>query len=205
MSPVYKLSANSIRNGRTVYGSMLAGNSTYAPPGFESIATVTVGSTTTNTITFSSIPSTYTHLQLRYTARATDSDTQQYIYLRFNSDTGTNYAAHRLRADGSSASVDKSTSANLIYYIGSVPAAQASSNIFGVGVLDILDYTNTNKYKPVRALFAYDTNGSGDVYMGSGLWQSTSAISTITLTKQMTTSGDFSQYSSFALYGIKTA
>ena len=172
---------------------------------FESIATVTVGSSTTNTITFSSIPNTYTHLQLRYTARATDNDVQQYIYLRFNSDTGNNYAYHRLQGNGSSASAAGGSSGSVIYYIGSVPAAQTNSSMFGPGVVDILDYKDTNKYKTVRALFGYDSNGGGDMYLGSGLWLNTSAISTITLTKQMTTSGDFSQYSSFALYGIRGA
>jgi len=66
VTPVYKLSASSI-TGRTTYGSMLAGNTAYELIGdFESIATVSVGSGGAADVTFSSIPATFTHLQIRY-------------------------------------------------------------------------------------------------------------------------------------------
>jgi hypothetical protein len=65
--------------------------------------------------------------------------------------------------------------------------------------MDILDYANTNKFKTTRTLEGYDANGSGNVSLTSGLWQSTSAINSITITAV----GTFNQYSQFALYGVK--
>ena len=82
-----------------------------------------------------------------------------------------------------------------------ITTANSGANMFGSGVIDILDYANTNKYKTVRTLSGDDKNGSGYVVFGSGLWQNTNAVSTITLTNHGAT--NFQQYSSFALYGIK--
>lgn len=163
-----------------------------------------VPATAQSSITFSNIPSTYTHLQLRYTARATDSDTNQFIYIKFNGDTAANYSAHRIVGDGSTAATGYNTTDGKIYYVGQVPAASATSGIFGSGIIDILEYTNVNTYKTIRGLFGYDANGSGNMYFGSGNWRSTSAINSITITHQATTSGGLAQYSSFALYGVKS-
>jgi hypothetical protein len=77
-------------------------------------------------------------------------------------------------------------------------------SIFGVTILDILDYANTNKYKTTRNLAGVDSNDTnGKISFESGSWRSTSAVSTITLISG--TGSDFLQYSSFALYGIKGA
>jgi hypothetical protein len=79
-------------------------------------------------------------------------------------------------------------------------AGISAAPIFRASVLDILDYSNTNKYKTLRALDAGDSNGSGNMEILSNLWMNTAAITSITLTLD---SGNFTQYSSFALYGIK--
>jgi hypothetical protein len=79
--------------------------------------------------------------------------------------------------------------------------ATATSNIFGVGVVDILDYANTNKYKTLRALSADDRNGAGLMVVNSGNWLSFSAVSTITIVTNST--ANFAQHSQFALYGIR--
>ena len=170
---------------------------------YESIATTTLSSTTAS-ITFSSIPATYTHLQIRYFARGTstaqDRDTNNVI---FNSDSGSNYARHFLFGTGSSATADAAASTTGFYTgLSDTTTAISGSNIFGTGVLDILDYANTNKYKTVRILSGQDQNNtSGRIFLVSGLWQSTSAITTITIAPLV---GSFVQYSSFALYGIKS-
>jgi hypothetical protein len=83
-------------------------------------------------------------------------------------------------------------------YVAIYAGTSAAASIFGAGIVDILDYANTNKYKTLRALAGVDFNGSGRVGLTSGLWQSTSAINAITLE-----GSSFVQYSSFALYGIK--
>jgi hypothetical protein len=82
--------------------------------------------------------------------------------------------------------------------------ATAAANIFAVGVIDLLDYKNTNKNKTVRTIGGYDLNGSGAVAFGSGLWMDTSAITQIDISP-LGASDKFVQYSSFALFGIKGA
>jgi hypothetical protein len=168
------------------------------PNNYESIATTTLSST--NTITFSSIPATYTHLQIRVLARSQRADTGDLCNFRFNGDTATNYSAHNLNGDGSNVYANAYATNAQIYGMR-VAANSASANVFGVGVFDILDYANTNKYKTTRSLCGYDNNGSGEIYFMSGNWRSTSAITSITIVPNVGTG--FLQYSSFALYGVK--
>lgn len=157
---------------------------------------VTVGAAGASSVTFSNIPSTYSHLQVRAIARGTTGSIQ--VNTRFNSDTGSNYTEHQLAGDGSSASA---YGAGNITWIPLGAVATATST-FGAYVIDILDYKNTNKYKTVRALRGFDSNGSGNLGLFSGLWRSTSAITQIDL---IANTGNFTQYSQFALYGIKGA
>jgi len=85
-----------------------------------------------------------------------------------------------------------------------LPRLQQSANCFGVVVIDILDYANTNKYKTTRALAGLDINAAGGfIALRSGNWRNTNAITTITLKPE--SSRIFAQYSQFALYGIKGA
>jgi hypothetical protein len=202
MAPVYKLSASSIK-GRTNYGSMLAGNTAFVLPYFESIATVSVGSGGAANVEFTSIPATFTHLQVRAIARTTrtGSSGNDYLGIKFNSDSGSNYAYHLLYGNGSTVTAQASTSSTTIYN-GNAPRDGATASIYGVNVFDILDYANTNKYKTVRTLGGADTNGAGQITFSSGLWMSTSAITSITLSPE---SDSWKQYSTFALYGIRSA
>jgi hypothetical protein len=162
---------------------------------YESIATTTVGLIGATTVTFSSIPSTYQHLQLRCFINNTAGNIS--TSMQFNSDTGSNYAKHGLFGDGASATTAGSasvTSMTFQMYSGN------TTNNYSATVIDILDYANTNKNKTVRGLTGYDNNGSGLIALGSGLWINTSAVSTITLA---VAGSLWTQYSSFALYGIK--
>lgn len=168
---------------------------------YNSIATA-VGTGSSGTITFSSIPSTYTHLQIRYIGRVTNSDTADNIFMQFNSDTGSNYAWHYLLGDGASTATSGASSQSKILS-GRVSAATATADIVGVGVIDVLDYVNTNKYKTVRVLTGQDRNGGGVATLHSGLWMNTGAVSTITITNGSAT--NFTTASTFALYGIKGA
>lgn len=165
------------------------------PTSFESIATTTVGAGGTSSVTFSSIPSTYTHLQIRMMPLNSSGGAVDVTAQVGNGsvDTGTNYNWHYLAGFGSSAGAGAFTSTSNI----SVGNSFTSS---GGSVVDILDYANTNKNKTVRTLTGYDSNSAGQITFYSGLWRSTSAINIITLTPG---SGNFSQYSHFALYGIK--
>ena len=168
---------------------------------YESIATTTVGSGGTSSITFSSIPATYTHLQIRWIARNSSISGANNYNLQFNGDTASNYAVHDLYGDGATAATQAGSSrANI--WATFVPGSSATASAFAAGVIDILDYANTNKYKTLRQLQGYDLNGSGEVRLTSGLWQSTSAITSINIGLSSPT---YVQYSSFALYGIKGA
>ena len=167
---------------------------------YESIATTTVGAGGTSTITFSSIPSTYKHLQVRCIARSSRTQNSGYAVFRFNSDSGSNYSRHSLQGDGASAIGDGSGSVSyptLLLFPGSLRGA----SIFGAGVLDVLDYTNTNKNKTLRVLDGYDSNGAGYIELGSGAWYNTNAITSITITEF--NGNNFVEYSQFALYGIR--
>lgn len=162
---------------------------------YESIATVTVGAGGSSSITFSSIPSTYKHLQLRFSTQATASSSL-YIKMNFNSDTAANYSYHQLFGDGTSASANAGASASF----GIASNGVNSATGFTGGVIDLLEYSNTNIYKTQRALTGTDLNGSGTIYLVSSNWRSTSAINRIDL---VLSANNFAQYSQFALYGVK--
>jgi hypothetical protein len=178
-----------------IIASSISGN--LATNSFESIATITPY-TTTSTVVFSSIPSTYKHLQIRFIGRTDRANQEDNIQLRFNSDSAGNYAAHVLYGDGATASSFSDGSSITFNTRSVVAAASATSGVFGVGVIDILDYADTNKYKTVRDLFGYDFNGSGRVGMNSMGYNTTSAVTSLSLTGRT-----WGQYSSFALYGIR--
>ena len=163
---------------------------------YDSIATVTVGSGGASTVTFSSIPATYTHLQIRTMAQGGASAAA--INVNFNADTTSTAYWHLLYGNGAMAAAYTVSTA---YIQATALSSTANTNIFNAGVIDILDYANTNKNKTLRGLSGYDANGSGTVALYSGQWINTAAITSIVLTANNGT--NFSQYSHFALYGIK--
>ena len=175
-----------------IYASQISGHLTPASS-YASIGTVTVGSGGASSITFSSIPSTYTHLQIRGICQIA-SDPGLNFY--WNGDTThSNYYAHGLLGNGSSASAGNYSSNPFLIYNTS------SGSAFGAFVIDLLDYTNTQKYKVSRSLHGNDNNGSGYINLFSGLYKSTSAITSLTIQNEY--SNTIAQYSSFALYGVK--
>jgi hypothetical protein len=167
---------------------------------YDSIATG-IGTGSNDTITFSSIPSTYKHLQIRWMSRSgrlIDFDT---IRGKFNSDSGTNYTEfHKLTGNGSTVSSSVGTTSNTNFLVGTNSGISISTANYGTGITEILDYTNTNKYKTIRTITGIDQNGSGEMSLVSGLWMSTAAISSITIE---TVTGNFGTGTSFALYGIR--
>jgi hypothetical protein len=162
---------------------------------YDSISTSTVGAGGVSSVTFSSIPSSYTHLQVRIMCLSSNLGSD--IKLQLNSDTGSNYAQHLLYGTGAVAGALAYTSTNYIAAgITGITLANPSST-----VIDVLDYKNTNKNTTVRTLTGSDTNGVGGfLALESGLWMNTAAVTSMTFTPL---TGTFNQYSSFALYGIK--
>ena len=163
--------------------------------GMIPLATVTVGSGGTANAEFTNIPAYYEHLQVRALTKCSNADLT--VRAQFNSDTGTNYATHYIEANGSTVAAGAVTSTT---YVMVGVAASGTAGQVGGFVLDVLDYSNTSKYKTTRTLSGCDNNGSGYVWPASGLWMSTNAITSI---KIFPASGTFQQYASFALYGIK--
>ena len=159
------------------------------------IASYTVTSPVTP-ITFTSIPQTFTHLQIRAYAQSSSGNAA----IRFNGDAGNNYAYHYINGSGAAlTSAGTATTGNgyLSLFMGST-----SSNFGGV-IADIFDYTNTNKNKTMKVIGGADLNGSGNVFFSSTLWQSTSAITSLSLIPD--TSGTFSIGTRIDLYGIATS
>lgn len=165
---------------------------------FEPIATVTVGSGGASYAEFTGIPSTFQHLQVRAILRRTTGANSN-NFVRLNSDTGSNYAWHRLQGDGASASAAASSSTTWMEVFHSHANATSVSNQFGAGVIDILDYASVTKNKTIRSFGGNDMNGAGQAQLHSGLWASTSAVTTL----RVYTNDTWAQYSQVALYGVK--
>lgn len=162
---------------------------------YESISTVTVGSGGSSSVTFSSIPANYTHLQVRCLAKANNSGSSfEVVNMTINGNSLTKN--HYLYGNGSSALSGVGASNAVI----NVPSAGYTS-IFAGAVMDILDYANTNKNKTIRTLGGVDTNGAGELVLYSNLYAvNTNAITSLTFS---ITGTNIAQYSSFALYGIR--
>jgi hypothetical protein len=161
----------------------------------------TTVTSTAASITFSNIPSTYKHLQIRGIARSNRANSSDTIFMWYNGDTGTNYGAHGLSSNGTSVS-SYGASANTATQIDVMQIATTSSGsgVFGSFVIDILDYANTTKFKTQRSFGGFDNNGNGVLGLASGHWRNTNAITSITLDAHSTDT--FQQFSTFALYGI---
>jgi hypothetical protein len=196
-----RLSTSSIQtNGKS---SKLWDQTTFQS-GMFAIATVTL-TTTSTTVVFDNIPANYTHLQIRGIVRSDRSgNAQDTLRIRYNSDSGTNYASHHLEGNGSIATYDNFSN-TATPWAGIISAATATSGVFGGIVIDILDYASTSKAKVLRSLSGLDNNDTnGRFYFSSSLWTtSNAAISKIELAPTYGT--NFVSNTSFALYGIKAA
>lgn len=160
------------------------------------ISAVTVGSGGASTIDFTSIPQTYTDLCLKISARNSDTGTANNLYVGFNGSTS-NQSARKLVGNGSSAS--SSTDGNIIV---NMTAASATANTFNNAEIYIPNYTSSNN-KSI-SMDSVNENNAADATsrLEAGLWSITAAITSINLSGQ---SGNFVQYSTAYLYGIKNS
>ena len=161
------------------------------PNTYESIATQTLGSAAAS-VTFSSIPSTYTDLVLVTSTKYTS--TASHCLLQANSDSGTNYSNTFLYGDGSSAYSGRQTN-NTGCFIG-----RANTTEFGVGITHIQNYSNSTTFKTV---LSRGNLASSLTIAYVGLWRNTSAITSLSIVGN---AGDtFTTGSTFSLYGIAAA
>jgi hypothetical protein len=188
--PLLQTFANASRRG-------FAPPSNGAAPAYELISTAT-GTGSSGTITFSSIPSTYKHLQIRFAVIATPSN-GPITSLRFNGDTAGNYGWHYVEGAGGAMSSNNSSSTTSIPIGGW--AFGTDTTYPYVGVVDIVDYASTSKFKTVKSLNGTVTvnGGNNEVALQSGLWRSTSAVSSLTVFF----SQNFTTSSRVSIYGIK--
>jgi hypothetical protein len=157
---------------------------------YEAIATQTLGSAAAS-VTFSSIPSTYTDLVLVYGGSQASQDN---FSIQFNSDTGTNYSATTLYGDGTSAASQRFSSTSSIY--GPILDATTQSNL----IVHIQNYSNSTTYK---TSLIRGNSSSFRTTATVGLWRSTSAITSVKC--QILGGTNFNSGSVFSLYGIASA
>lgn len=177
-----------------VLGGLIAAFPTPITSSFESIATLSGSGV--QTVTFSSIPQTYKHLQLRAIFKSSDTFSND---VWFNNDTGANYDYNNLRGSGTAASAGRNASSSQAGMI----LTNGTGSYYGVGIIDFIDYSLTNKFKTVRTLSGLNTNGAvtEEIRLTSSLWENTSAISSIKISNNGAVNWDSG--TSFALYGIK--
>jgi hypothetical protein len=153
-----------------------------------------------SSVTFSSIPSTYKHLQLRMLPRS-DRNFYDGGKITFNGDSGANYAIHNLAGNGSSA-FSEAYSSNTYLRLEDISGTNDGvSNAFSAHIMDILDFSSTAKNKTTRMLQTANLSLNKRIWLSSGAWLSTSAITSITIAP--TTGPNFITGSRFSLYGIK--
>ena len=166
----------------------MAAGATYVP-----IATQTANGSV-NTITFSSIPQTYTDLVLIINAGNSTGDSGAELRVGNGSiDTGTNLSWTYMQGDGSSAGSGRATNISYTY------AARSNTNLAGIGIVHLMNYSNTNVYKTIISK-AESPTARVQVFVST--WRSTSAIDIFRISDA---TYNFSTGSTFTLYGIASA
>ena len=203
---ISRFKTSTLAQGLPKYQKLWDGTSAVFDSGYELIERITL-STATSTVTFSSIPSTYKHLQVRMVSRDSNADSNiNSLYMNFNGVTGTSYSWHKIEALGTGTPNANGVGSQGNMWIGGNTANNYTSGIYAAHITDILDYANTNKYKIIRTLGGFDTNGTGTepghITLTGGMYMSNDAITSISIFKsgQNQLAG-----STFALYGIKGA
>jgi uncharacterized lipoprotein YddW (UPF0748 family) len=170
------------------------------PSTYDSIATTTLG-TAQATVSFSSIPSTYTDLILIASVQQTSVTTITNSFTRINSDTGGNYSVTSIWGNGAGGFSGRRTNADSITHLIDIPTASPTTFIY-----QFMNYANTTTNKSVLSRIG---NPTGIVIAQAALYRSTSAINAISMTAGDTGQGgntdNFAIGSTFTLYGIRAA
>jgi hypothetical protein len=167
------------------------------------IGSNTVGAGGASSVTFSSIPQTYTDLIVQISARTSVTSDSDPMFIRFNGSTSS-YNTHTLFADGTSVSFSTTPAGiTTAIWCGAAAGATATANTFASANYYIPNYTSSS-YKSVSSEGVNENNAATDNYLTltTGSWSSTAAITSITL---QCNNQPFVQYSSFYLYGIKNS
>lgn len=183
-----------------------AGAAPGVPGVYQFLETVLVGSTPQSTITFSNLNSTYgstyQHLQIRATLRTDRANNGDALRLRFNSDTGANYAYHTLRGEGSGSPFAEAAANQTVLEIAYSEAANNTANSFAAAIIDILDPFETTKNTTARGLSGF-TSSIGRIPMYGGFWNNTAALTSIECRVAFGT--NWVQGTRISLYGLRIA
>lgn len=171
------------------------------PNTFIKIASVTVGSGGASSIDFTSIPSTYTDLCVKLSARTSGTlSRSESIYLRFNGVTTSSYSDRYLQGSGSSASSGSGSTTYI--YIGEQPQSPSTASTFGNAEIYIPNYAGSNNKSLSVDNVQEDNQTTAYATLVAGLWSNSAAITSI---KVYPTLSNFVQYSTATLYGIKNS
>ena len=175
-----------------------------ANPTMTLIASNTVGSGGVSSVTFSSIPSTYTDLLVKISVRSNGSGNLDAGYMRFNGDTTSTYTSKNLY--GNSSSTFSTSSSATYFYLPFAPESSATASTFSNSEMYIPNYTSSN-YKSISVDVTSENNSAtadySDVQIFAGLWPSTSAITSLVIGPWVGSA--FVQYSTIYLYGISNS
>jgi hypothetical protein len=171
-----------------------------SPGAYELISTTILGSSAAS-VTFSGLGTSaaaYKHLQLRMVTKSTNANSD--ITFTFNGST-TGYANHLL--DGNGSNVSSQNNINTAAIMGyNLTTGSGSANIYSATIFDLLDFSSTSKNKTVRILYGQNDSAFGNTHIGlmSGLWVSTSAVTSIAINGNATS---LAAGSRFSLYGLR--
>lgn len=163
----------------------------------------TVLASNTATITFSSIPSTYTDLVVRLSARNVGSGN---MYIKLNNDTTTKYSQTRLFAEGTSVASSRETNASYFYFYPGSTRSDFAANLFSNGEIYFPNYNSTST-KVASSFGAIEVNNTTQnvIEVDAHQYRGTSGISSITFTLSDSPAETMAVGSSFYLYGIKNS
>ena len=200
---IKSLQSTSLTNN-IFYRSMLAGNDAYFPE-FESddFLEEVVLTTSASSVTFSGLGaySDYKHLQIRFVGRTDIANTSaRDLLVRLNADTGNSYAYHNLYGTGSEVNSRQASTTGGMFQREVFADGNNTTGVFGAGIIDILDFSSTSKNTTIRTLLGVNATSSTIVALSSGLWNSTSAVTSVTLAPN---SSNLVAGTRFSLYGSK--
>jgi len=168
---------------------------------YDLLETTTLGSSASS-VTFTGLGSysDYAHLQIRAITKGSHTSFDETAFFRLNGDSGSNYAAHRLQGSGSTVFSNGYASQSSGRF-GILSGSNGGNLGWSSTIFDLLDFSETSKYKTTRSLTGMKDSAS-IILMNSSLWLDTAAVTSLQV---LPTSGNYLSGSRFSLYGIKGA
>jgi hypothetical protein len=153
---------------------------------------------------FSNIPQNFKNLQIRCYAKDSSGASSK-LYIRFNDDITSSYWMQSTTSINSSTTVDSSNSALIGYFpLFWLPTNSQSTNLYGTGIVDVLNYSNTSVFKSVGSYGGFDANATNTGRLGShqGIWNNSAAVTRIEIGVE---NGGSLPSNRFDLYGFGSA